>query len=288
MKLLKKWLADLIHVLDLITLSPSGDDLVPQQPLLQPSTVQPSVGSSDPGPIFRPPNPKGDFECDYTLERGWKECNTPQNRECWLRGPNGEELNINTNYEMIAPKGTLRHYELNVTNMTLAPDGFKNTQGKVFNSMYPGPWIQACWGDDIEIKVTNYLKENGTTIHWHGIRQNGTLDMDGVNGVTQCPIATNDSFTYRFKATQYGTSWYHSHYSLQYADGLLGPMTIYGPSSANYDEAKKPILMTDWSHRSAFEDFYVEMRGKKPVMTSALMDGRGEYKQPSSLLLSIC
>lgn len=112
--------------------------------------------------------------------------------------------------------------------------------------------------------------------------------MDGVNGVTQCPIAIGDSFTYKFKATQYGTSWYHSHYSLQYADGLLGPMTIYGPSSANYDEAIKPILMTDWSHRSAFQDFYVEMTGNKPVMTSALMDGRGKHKQPSPLLISIC
>ena len=210
MKLLKKWLADSIHVLDLITLSPSGGDPVPQQPLPQPSTLQPSVGIPHPGPIFQTPNPKGDFECNYTREVGWKECNTPQNRECWLRGPNGEELNISTNYEIIAPKGTLRQYELNVTKMALAPDGFINTQGKMFNNMYPGPWIQACWGDDIEIKVTNRLKENGTTIHWHGIRQNGTLDMDGVNGVTQCSIATNDSFTYKFKATQYGTSWYHS------------------------------------------------------------------------------
>ena len=288
MKLLKKWLADLIHVLDLITLSPSGGDLVPQQPLLQPSTPHPSVGNLDSGPEFRPPNAKGDFNCTYPREIGWKECNTPQNRECWLRGPNGEELNIHTNYEMIAPKGTVRKYELNVTKMNLAPDGFINTEGKVFNNDHPGPWIQACWGDDIEIKVTNHLEHNGTTIHWHGIRQNGTLDMDGVNGVTQCPIATGDSFTYKFKATQYGTSWYHSHYSLQYADGLLGPMTIYGPSSANYDEAIKPILMTDWSHRSAFQDFYVEMTGNKPVMTSALMNGRGKHKQPSPLLISIC
>ena len=101
--------------------------------------------------------------------------------------------------------------------------------------------------------------------------------MDGVNGVTQCPIATNVSFTYKFKATQYGTSWYHSHYSLQYADGLLGPMTIYGPS-ANYDEAKEPILMTDWSHQSALQDFYQEMRGIKAIMTSPLMNGLGNLR----------
>lgn len=30
--------------------------------------------------------------------------------------------------------------------------------------------------------VTNKLKTNGTTIHWHGMRQNGTNAMDGVNG----------------------------------------------------------------------------------------------------------
>jgi Multicopper oxidase len=48
--------------------------------------------------------------------------------------------------------------------------------------------------------------------------------MDGVNGMTQCPIAPGDSFNYTFRAMQYGSSWYHSHYSVQYADGAVGPM----------------------------------------------------------------
>lgn len=48
--------------------------------------------------------------------------------------------------------------------------------------------------------------------------------MDGVNGITQCPIAPGDSFTYNWTALQYGSSWYHSHYSVQYADGALGPL----------------------------------------------------------------
>jgi Multicopper oxidase len=26
-----------------------------------------------------------------------------------------------------------------------------------------------------------------------------------------------------FKSAQYGSTWYHSHFSLQYGDGLLGP-----------------------------------------------------------------
>src|ERR1700733_12428337 len=68
---------------------------------------------------------------------------------------------------------------------------------------------------------------NGTSVHWHGIRQNQTMHMDGVNGITQCPIAPNDSFTYSWNATQYGTSWYHSHYSVQYADGAHAPIVSY-------------------------------------------------------------
>ena len=56
---------------------------------------------------------------------------------------------------------------------------------------------------------------NGTAIHWHGIRQLNSSQMDGVNAVTQCPIAPGEEFTYVFNVTQYGTTWYHSHYSLQ-------------------------------------------------------------------------
>ncbi|KAL8952388.1 MAG: hypothetical protein Q9222_001697 [Ikaeria aurantiellina] len=126
-----------------------------------------------------------------------------------------------------------------------------------------------------EITVTNRLAYNGTAVHWHGIRQLQSLEMDGVPGVTQCPIAPGDSFTYRFRATQYGTSWYHSHYSLQYADGLAGPLTIHGPSSADYDEPKDPILMTDWNHRSAFQDFHIELSGAPPLQDSILLNGLG-------------
>ena len=79
------------------------------------------------------------------------------------------------------------------------------------------------------------------------------MHMDGVNGVTQCPIAPGDYFVYKFNITQYGSSWYHSHYSVQYADGAVGPMTLYGPMSSGYDEAiSPPLIMTDWGHNSAF------------------------------------
>lgn len=84
----------------------------------------------------------------------------------------------------------------------------------LFDGIYPGPLLEACWGDEVVVTVVNQLANQGTTIHWHGVRQLFTNDMDGVP-ITQCPIARGDSFTYRFRVTQYGTSWYHSHYSLQ-------------------------------------------------------------------------
>ena len=95
--------------------------------------------------------------------------------------------------------------------------------------------------------------------------------MDGVNGVTQCPIAPNDYFVYEFNVTQYGSSWYHSHYSVQYADGSLGPITLHGPSSTQFDEViNPPLIMIDWGHNSAF--IAVESGSAIPDI---LLNGRG-------------
>lgn len=77
--------------------------------------------------------------------------------------------------------------------------------------------------------------------------------MDGVPGVQQCPIAPGSTFTYRFRADLYGSTWYHSHYSAQYAGGAFGPLVIYGPhDNAEYDEDLGPVLIHDWFHKDWF------------------------------------
>ena len=45
-------------------------------------------------------------------------------------------------------------------------------------------------------------------MHWHGIHQNNTPWMDGVEHVTQCGILPQTSFRYIFKAIPSGTFWY--------------------------------------------------------------------------------
>jgi FtsP/CotA-like multicopper oxidase with cupredoxin domain len=81
----------------------------------------------------------------------------------------------------------------------IAVDGYERSTLS-FNGTIPGPTIIADWGDDVIIHVANNLVLNGTAIHWHGIRQLGTSEYDGVPGVTQCPIAPGDTLTYKFHA----------------------------------------------------------------------------------------
>ena len=164
-----------------------------------------------------------------------------------------------------------------LTNEYIAPDGY-NVSRMLINGTYPGPLIEADWGDLLNITVKNRLSNhNGTSIHWHGIRQLNTTWQDGVAGVTQCPIPPNQDYVYTWRATQYGVSWYHSHFSLQYPDGLAGPLKINGPTSMNYTTDLGPLLVTDWLHQDAFSLFQLELLGRPPTPDSNLLNGKGPY-----------
>lgn len=121
----------------------------------------------------------------------------------------------------------------------------------VFNDQFPGPLIEANRGDRLLINVTNNL-QNATSVHWHGLYQNGTNWMDGSSGITQCPIPPGSSFLYNFTLDgQYGTYWYHSHQSTQYSDGLVGPLIIHAPEEAAVREGydfDQVVLLSDWYH----------------------------------------
>ena len=166
--------------------------------------------------------------------------------------PNGSPwstLNCTTNYYQTYPNtGVLRSYDFTVSRGGIAPDGYE-TDVLLVNGAFPGPTIEANWGDTIQVTVHNKLEE-GTALHWHGFLQKNAPWEDGVPGVTQCPIPPGKSFTYQFQAELYGTTWYHSHYSAQYAGGLFGPMVIYGPLETNdYDIDIGPVILTDWFHK---------------------------------------
>ncbi|KAI0468796.1 multicopper oxidase [Xylaria cf. heliscus] len=147
-----------------------------------------------------------------------------------------------------------RKYDFNITRGVIAPDGYEKHVILV-NGQFPGPLIEANWGDYVEVNVHNNILEEpqeGTAIHWHGFIQSENPWQDGTPGVSQCPIAPGKSFTYKFRAELYGTSWYHSHYSAQYSGGLFGPIVVYGPTNAEHDIDLGPIMVNDWWH----DDYY--------------------------------
>lgn len=185
--------------------------------------------------------------------------NSPFTRQCW-----GNGFSIATNYDSTWPvTNKVVSYHLEVKNTTLAPDGVPRVVYAI-NGQFPGPTIRASWGDILEITVKNSLTTNGTSFHWHGIRQYRTNHMDGTNGVTECPLAPGKSRTYRFLCTQFGTTWYHSHYSDQYTDGVVGTMIIDGPATSNYDIDLGAMPITDWYYRPAFELAPLVQRGAFP------------------------
>ncbi|KAG6610992.1 Multicopper oxidase [Phytophthora cinnamomi] len=80
-------------------------------------------------------------------------------------------------------------------------------------------------GQEVQVRVTNELSES-TCLHWYGMKQLGTQEMDGMSGFTQCAIEPNNSATYHYTPDKAGTFWWHSHHGTQYAyDGGHLPRT---------------------------------------------------------------
>jgi FtsP/CotA-like multicopper oxidase with cupredoxin domain len=189
----------------------------------------------------------------------------------------------NTNPYLDPPNtGVIRTYDFTLKREQKAPDGYLRDV-IVINGQFPGPTIEANWGDTIQVTVHNQITgpDEGTSIHWHGLLQKETPYYDGVPAVQQCPIAPGKSFTYSFQADLYGTTWYHSHYSAQYAAGALGPLIIYGPTNAPYDIDVGPIFINDWYHRDYFsilEDVMgTDLTKIAPLSDNNLINGKMDF-----------
>lgn len=168
------------------------------------------------------------------------DCNTADDRSKWCG-----DFDISTDYYQTYPNtGKVCAYDFVITNTTLNFDG-TDVLAFAINGQSPGPLIECNWGDTVQITVTNNMQNNGTAIHWHGVRQKGTNSQDGVPGVTECALAPGETRTYTWVAASYGTSWYHSHWLTQYGDGLRGPIVIHGPATANYDIDMGPVMLAD-------------------------------------------
>ncbi|KAF7186142.1 Laccase-2, partial [Pseudocercospora fuligena] len=202
--------------------------------------------------------------------------NTPTTRNEWC------DFSIDTDWYLEVPDtGRTVEYWFELQNVTIAPDGVEKIVLTV-NGTVPGPTIEADWGDTVVVHFRNALENNGTSIHFHGIRQNWTNSEDGVASITQCPTAPGESVTYTWRATQYGSSWYHSHFAVQAWDGVFGGILIHGPSSANYDVDLGNMFLQDWDHDTASSLYSFAETNGPPPMDNGLINGTNVWEDGGS------
>lgn len=81
--------------------------------------------------------------------------------------------------------------------VTAAPDGYARPVIGV-NNQWPCPLLEANLGDTVVINLHNNLGNETTGLHFHGISQYGSPEMDGPVAATQCDVPPGSSFTYKF------------------------------------------------------------------------------------------
>lgn len=86
--------------------------------------------------------------------------------------------------------------------------------------------------------------------------------------------------TYRWVASQYGTTWWHSHFGIQAYEGVYGGIIIHGPSSASYDTDAGLLMLQDWSHATVNSQFDAAQDGNQggPItMDNGLINGQNTW-----------
>ncbi|KAG2222594.1 hypothetical protein INT45_008713 [Circinella minor] len=183
------------------------------------------------------------------------------------------------------------YYEFNITREQYNADcsGYMGEKLMV-NQQLPGPTISVATGDRVKVLVRNLLssnndtsfrqdssvggRSNDITIHYHGIRQYGTPEYDGVPYISQDPIGPGESFLYDFRVhDQSGTYFYHAHVS-SHDESVFGPFIVYESERADPDKIllqqngtllqklsagpyeyddERTIILSEWWHETAEE-----------------------------------
>ncbi|MDM1022027.1 copper resistance system multicopper oxidase [Acinetobacter sp. VNK23] len=144
----------------------------------------------------------------------------------------------------------VKEYDLTIAEQTVNITG-KPVERITVNGKFVAPLLEFEEGDEAVIRVHNKLKNQDSSIHWHGLLLPGI--MDGVPGFNKFNgIAHNKTYEYKFKVRQNGTYWYHSHSKGQEQDGLYGAFVIYPKDKTPLTAAEK----TDKDYVVLLSDFH--------------------------------
>jgi iron transport multicopper oxidase len=170
-------------------------------------------------------------------------------------------------------------YDFNVTWVTANPDGLQPRKVVGINGQWPLPTIEVDKGDRLVVNMHNGLGNKSASIHFHGMFQNGTNEMDGPSMVTQCPVPPGANFTYDFEVNQNGTYWYHCHTDYCYPDGYRQALIVHDADAYFNEEYEEEFVVTlsDWYHEMV-EDVapsYLSLynpTGAEPIPSSFLFN----------------
>ena len=172
---------------------------------------------------------------------------------------------------LLAPDSwaAIKEYHLNISQCMVNVTG-KPVKRMTVNGKFIAPLLEFEEGDEAVIHVHNQLKDQDTSLHWHGLLLPGLMDgVPGFNGFQG--IQPKGDFTYRFKVRQNGTYWYHAHSKGQEQDGLYGPLVIY-------PKGKQPVA----AHEKAQRDYVVmlsDFHESDSVQIMANLKKSAEYYQ---------
>lgn len=156
----------------------------------------------------------------------------------------------------------IKEYYLNINEQQVNVTG-KPLKRITVNGKFTAPLLEFEEGDEAVIHVHNQLKNQDTSLHWHGLLLPGL--MDGVPGFNNFKgIAPNGDFVYRFKVKQNGTYWYHAHSKGQEQDGLYGPLVIYPkgkiPVAAHEKTDRDYVVMLSDFHNSSSDSIMKNLK----------------------------
>ncbi|MGE9266931.1 MAG: multicopper oxidase domain-containing protein [Verrucomicrobiales bacterium] len=153
------------------------------------------------------------------------------------------------------------NYELTVAEKTLSPAG-KPRPVLTLNGGTPGPTLRFKVGDTARITVRNGLRNEETSIHWHGLLVPN--EMDGVPYLTTPPIEAGGSRVFEFPLRHAGTYWYHSHTGLQEQRGVYGSIVV-SPRGGEADRADRDyvLVLSDWTDENPKQVMRTLMRGSE-------------------------
>jgi blue copper oxidase len=151
---------------------------------------------------------------------------------------------------LIDARGHANSVELKAQHGRTAFFGDRASATRGFNASYLGPTLRLHRGDEVEVSVTNAMRD-ATAVHWHGLLVPAELD-GGPHQMVQ-PGAT---WRPRLKIDQpAATLWYHAHphgsTARQVYAGLAGMIVVADEAErglglpSNYGVDDLPVILQD-------------------------------------------